>query len=77
MSTTLITGIGELVTNDPARAEQSGLLGLVTDASTTEVLRHADAALYEAKRDGRGRLHVFDPAAAETAFDGGRLEIES
>ena len=29
MSTTVITGIGELVTNDPARAEQGGLLGLV------------------------------------------------
>ena len=33
MSTTLITGIGELVTNDPARAEQGGLLGLLADAA--------------------------------------------
>ena len=30
MTTTVITGIGELVTNDPARADQGGLLGLVT-----------------------------------------------
>ena len=29
----MITGIGELVTNDPARAEQGGLLGLVHDAA--------------------------------------------
>ncbi len=33
MSTTVITGIGELATNDPARAEQGGLLGLVHDAA--------------------------------------------
>ncbi len=33
MSTTVITGIGELVTNDPAQAEQGGLLGMLTDAA--------------------------------------------
>jgi imidazolonepropionase len=33
MSTTVITGIGELVTNDPARADEGGLLGLVRDAA--------------------------------------------
>lgn len=33
MTTTVITGIGELVTNDPARAEQGGPLGLVADAA--------------------------------------------
>ncbi|PKH37829.1 imidazolonepropionase [Nocardioides alpinus] len=33
MSTTLITGIGELVTNDPARTEEGGLLGLLADAA--------------------------------------------
>jgi imidazolonepropionase len=33
MSTTVITGIGELATNDPARAEQGGLLGLLHDAA--------------------------------------------
>src|SRR6478735_719042 len=30
---TVITGIGELATNDPARAEQGGLLGLLHDAA--------------------------------------------
>ena len=33
MTTTVITGIGELTTNDPARAEQGGVLGLLTDAA--------------------------------------------
>ena len=33
MSTTVITGIGELVTNDPARCEQGGFLGLLLDAA--------------------------------------------
>lgn len=33
MSTTVITNIGELVTNDPARADEGGLLGLVQDAA--------------------------------------------
>jgi imidazolonepropionase len=33
VTSTLITNIGELVTNDPARADQGGLLGIVTDAA--------------------------------------------
>jgi imidazolonepropionase len=33
MSTTVITGIGELVTNDPSRADEGGLLGLLRDAA--------------------------------------------
>ena len=33
MSTTVITGIGELATNDPARTDEGGLLGLVHDAA--------------------------------------------
>ena len=51
-------------------------MGLLGDASTTEVLRHADAALYQAKRNGRGRLHVFDPQGFERVFDGVLLEID-
>ena len=33
MTTTVITGIGELVTNDVERAEEGGLLGIVRDAA--------------------------------------------
>ncbi len=51
-------------------------MGLVGGASSTEVLRHADAALYQAKRDGRGRLHVFDPKGWDPVFDAVRLEID-
>ena len=65
MSTTLITGIGELATNDPARAEQGGLLGLVRDA----------AVVVEA-----GRIAWVGPSAeapaADVRFDaGGRAVI--
>lgn len=44
--------------------------------STAEILRHADAALYQAKRDGRGRLRVYEADQSERAFDGLRLEID-
>ena len=33
MTSTVITGIGELTTNDPARVDSGGLLGLVGDAA--------------------------------------------
>ncbi len=56
---TLVTGIAELVTNDPSRG--TGRLGLVTDAAVrldrvltndpgTGVMRHADAG-YDLARD--------------------------
>ncbi len=44
--------------------------------TTTEVLRNADAALYAAKRDGRGRLQEFQPDHFEHIFDALRLEID-
>ena len=51
-------------------------MGQPSDSSTTEVLRRADAALYSAKRDGRGRLQAFEPARSESVFDDLRLEID-
>jgi len=51
-------------------------LGQPSDGSTTEVLRRADAALYSAKRDGRGRLQTFEPTMSERVFDDLRLEID-
>ena len=61
----MITGIGELVTNDPARAEQGGLLGLLRDA----------AVVVEG-----GRIAWVGPAAEAPAADvhvdaGGRAVI--
>jgi diguanylate cyclase (GGDEF)-like protein/PAS domain S-box-containing protein len=51
-------------------------MGQPSDNSTTEVLRRADAALYSAKRDGRGRLQTFEPVTSERVFDDLRLEID-
>ncbi len=51
-------------------------IGQTSYTSTTEVVRHADAALYRAKRNGRGRLQVFEPERFERVFDNLRLEID-
>jgi diguanylate cyclase (GGDEF)-like protein/PAS domain S-box-containing protein len=51
-------------------------MGQPSDTSTTEVLRRADAALYSAKRDGRGRLQTFEPTMSERVFGDLRLEID-
>src|SRR3712207_3375919 len=34
------------------------------DALVEDILRHADVAMYAAKRNGKGRFEVFDPALA-------------
>ena len=41
-----------------------------------EVLAHADAALYEAKRQGRNRIEVSDPALRQRVVERLRLEEE-
>jgi diguanylate cyclase (GGDEF)-like protein len=51
-------------------------MGQPSDSSTTEALRRADAALYSAKRNGRGRSETFEPAMSERVFDDLRLEID-
>ena len=43
------------------------------DASA--LLRHADAAMYEAKRDGKNRVRFFDPAMRAAARE--RLELDN
>ena len=42
--------------------------------AATDLLRDADAAMYEAKRVGRGRVQVFDGAAAHEAME--RLALQ-
>lgn len=56
----------------------SASIGLVfnnvgTD-STTDLLRYADAAMYQAKRDGKGRYHVFDGRTSISLLE--RFELE-
>ena len=65
MTTTVITGIGELVTNDPARAQQGGLLGLLSDA----------AVVVEGSRIAWVGPAVEAPAADVQVDAGGRAVI--
>ena len=51
-------------------------VGQPSYTSTAEILRHADAALYRAKRDGRGCLRVFEAEHSERVFDFLRLETD-
>jgi diguanylate cyclase (GGDEF)-like protein/PAS domain S-box-containing protein len=53
----------------------AGIAGLDDSVATAEDLqRHADAALYEAKADGKSRLAWFDPAMSARAW--ARLDLE-
>lgn len=52
-------------------------VGQPNHTTTAEVLRDADAALYQAKRDGRGRIEVFAGGGPpHHPFDGLRLEMD-
>lgn len=42
--------------------------------STSDLLRYADAAMYQAKREGKGRYHVFDGRTSVSLLE--RLELE-
>ena len=42
--------------------------------STSDLLRYADAAMYQAKREGKGRYHVFDGRTSISLLE--RLELE-
>jgi GGDEF domain-containing protein len=42
--------------------------------STSDLLRYADAAMYQAKREGKGRYHVFDGRTSTSLLE--RLELE-
>ncbi|CAM3832940.1 imidazolonepropionase [Nocardioides zeicaulis] len=81
MSTTVITNIGELVTNDPARADEGGLLGLVHDAAVVVdgsrvawVGHAADAPDADMQVDAGGRAVVpgFVDSHSHLVFAGDR-----
>jgi imidazolonepropionase len=78
---TVITGIGELATNDPARAEQGGLLGLVPDAAVVVegsriawVGPAADAPAADVQVDAGGRAVIpgFVDSHSHLVFAGDR-----
>jgi imidazolonepropionase len=78
---TVITGIGELATNDPARADQGGLLGLVHDAAVVVegtrvawVGPSADAPAADVQVDAGGRAVVpgFVDSHSHLVFAGDR-----
>lgn len=44
--------------------------------SGSELLRHADIAMYQAKKDGKGAIRCFDPTLATSSQNRARLELE-
>ena len=56
-----------------SRGSQSGQSGHIDHPS--ELLRNADAAMYEAKRKGKGRVEVFEENMSQAAL--ARMELEN
>jgi len=44
--------------------------------SCSELLRNADIAMYQAKKDGKGAIRCFDPTLATSSQNRARLELE-
>ncbi len=62
----------------PHRVSSTASIGIVTTAHMAEdpdsVLRDADIAMYEAKRQGRGRYEMFEPSMRKRVHDDVELE---
>ena len=64
----------------PHRVSSTASIGIVTTPHMSDdpdsVLRDADIAMYEAKRHGRGRYEMFEPAMRKRVHDDVELENE-
>lgn len=62
----------------PHRVSSTASIGIVTTAHMSDdpdsVLRDADIAMYEAKRQGRGRYEMFEPSMRKRVHDDVELE---
>jgi PAS domain S-box-containing protein len=62
------------------RVSSTASIGIVTPAHMAEdpdsVLRDADIAMYEAKRQGRGRYELFEPSMRKRVHDDAELESD-
>jgi diguanylate cyclase (GGDEF)-like protein len=76
----VLAALGQPFEVDGAAVQMGGSLGLAIHprhgGDMTELLRHADFALYDAKRQGRGRLRVFDDALHSRLSEERALESE-
>src|SRR4051794_9140976 len=65
----ILAAIGEPLVVDGQTLMLSASAGLVLCPPTplADALRNADSSMYEAKRTGRNRLHVFDPSVTARA----------
>ena len=69
MAERLLAVFAEPFVVDCRRAYVTASIGVVSSPTGTvdDLLRFADAAMYDAKRRGRSRVQVFDPAVVEDA----------
>jgi diguanylate cyclase (GGDEF)-like protein/PAS domain S-box-containing protein len=72
--------LAEPVTIDGREVQLSASIGIVVNddpyARAEELIRDADAAMYQAKERGRGRFQFFDPALRDRAMAKHALEAE-
>ena len=76
----ILTELQQPIVLDGTVVHASASIGIAVrrpiHSTTAEILRDADAALYRAKRDGRGRLRVFEVDHAKRDLYDLRLEID-
>lgn len=74
----LLEGLAEPYQIGPHRVNSTASIGIVTTSHMADdpdsVLRDADIAMYEAKRQGRGRYEMFEPSMRKRVHDDVEME---